>query len=382
LVNSAAAIVVGLIGAAVVSAVMHPPAYLAAFEVLLISIPLNICWAPAQARIERQFRYRRMAFLEVGGDVVLYGTSIPLALAGAGMWAPTIGFVLWQGFLFMGSLVAAGRVPRLAWDRHDVRQMYRFGGGFGLTTCLQCATALVNPIVVGHYVGPSGVGYVAVAQRLVTTIAFVNGVVWRLALVALGRVQNDLARLRRGVEEAMALQVVVLGPLLVGFAIASSIAVPLLFSKKWNAVIDIYPYFAFSQLITTVGLVPQAILYAKNRNTAAILKQAVSLVIITVMAVILVPVMGTAGFGVASMISVVSLLIVHFGAQRIVHYNYTRTWPWLVAFCPPLFFQLVAWPWRVLLLAPLALVGIVPRMRADLREYSRTALASLRSRSR
>jgi O-antigen/teichoic acid export membrane protein len=378
LLNSGIAVIVGLLVAMLISALTHPPPYLAAFEVLLISIPLNICWAPAQARIERRFHYRRMAYLELGGDVVLYGTSIPLALAGTGVWAPTIGFVVWQGVLFVGSLIAAGTVPRLAWDRHEVRRMLHFGGGFGLTTCIMNVAGLVNPLVVGHYVGPSGVGYVAVAQRLVSTVGFVNRAVWRLALVALGRVQDDLARLRRGMEEAMALQVVALGPLLVGFAIISSIAVPLLLSRKWESVIDLYPYLAFGDLVMTVGLVPQAVLYAKKKNMAVVLKQLANLIIIAVVSVILVPVIGIQGFGIAWTLSVASLLIVHIGARRILYFGYSRTWPWLVAFCPPLFFQLVAWPWRVLLLLPLALIGIVPRMRKDLAEYTRTAWSSIR----
>jgi O-antigen/teichoic acid export membrane protein len=378
LINSVAAVGVGLVGALVVESVSHPPPYMAAFLVLLLSIPLNICWAPAQSRIERHFDYRRMAILELGGDVVLYATSIPLALAGFGVWAPTIGFIAWQGYLFVGSLIVAGVVPRLAWDRDEVRRMLRFGRGYGLATCLMNMTGLVNPLVVGHFVGPAGVGYVAVAQRLAATLAFVNRAVGRLALVALGRVQNDLVRLRRGVEEAMAIQVVALGPLLAGFAVVSSFAIPALIGRKWNSVIDVYPYLALADLLVAVFLIPQAILSAKGKTGALVIKQATGVIVLALVALWLVPKFGVTGFGLAMVAMVAPSAIIHVAARRVVLFRYTRTVPWLVAFCPPLFFALPPWPWRLFLLVPVALVVIVPSMRRDLGEYIETAWSSIR----
>ncbi len=358
----------------------HPPPYLPAFIVLLLSIPLNVCWAPAQARIERQFRYRRMAYLELGGDVVLYATSIPLALLGFGFWAPTVGFVVWQGFLFVGSLVLAGVLPRLAWDRRELRRMLHFGGGYGLTTLIISLTGLVNPLVVGHYVGPAGVGYVAVGQRLAATLAFVNRAIRRLALVALGRVQDDPVRLERGVEEAMALQVIALGPLLASFAVVSSVAIPALLGKQWNAVIDLYPYLALGDLLMAVFLIPQTILNAKRKNLAIVIKQALSLVVLALVAFWLVPRLGLTGYGIAIVASAAPFFVVHVAARRIIPFRYNRTVPWLIAFCPPIFFPLVPSPWRVLMLAPVALVGIVPAMRHTLAVYSRTAWSSIRGR--
>jgi len=378
LVASGLAVGIGAGGAFVVTSVSHAPTYVPAFLVLLLSIPLNICWAPAQARIERKFRYRRMAYLELGGDIALYGTSVPLALAGFGYWAPTMGFVVWQGFLFVGSIVAAGVAPRLAWDRDEVRRLLHFGRGYGLTAAIINLGGLVNPLVVGHFVGPAGVGYVALGQRLASTLAFMNRAVGRLALVALGRVQNDLVRLSRGVEETMALQVVALGPLLSGFAVVSSFAVPALFGHKWTPVVDLYPYLAFGDLLMAVFLVPQAVLYAKGRNGAVVAKQALNLLVLAVGALWLVPTLGITGYGIAFVASSIPFIIVYLAASRIVPIRYSRTGPWLLAFSPPMFFALPPWPWRLFLLAPLALIGIVPRMRRDLQLYARMAWTMLR----
>jgi O-antigen/teichoic acid export membrane protein len=369
LVSSGVAIVVGLTGALVVLDSGHKVQFLAPFEVLLLSIPVNICWAPAQARLERGFQYRRLAYLELGGDVVLYGVSVSLALTGAGVWAPTIGYVAWQSFLFVGSLVAAGKAPRPAWELDEAQRMLRFGGGYGLVTLVGNLAGLINPIVVGHYAGPSGVGIVAVATRLATTVAFVNRAVWRLAVVALGRVQDDLARLRRGIEEAMAVQVIVLGPFLAGFAIASSVVVPAVFGHRWTRVIDLFPPIALGDLLMTALLVPQAVLYAKGHNRPVIVKQVFNLAVLALVASLLVPTLGLSGFGIAYIASSVPLLIVHFAARRIVFYRTARTLWWLAAFGPPIFFPLVQWPYRLVLLVPLGLVLLRPSARTELAGY-------------
>ena len=381
LVNSAVAVGFGLVGAWVIASVSHAPPYLPAFLVLLISIPLNICWAPAQARIERQFRYRRMAMVELGGDVALYGTAVPLALLGCGYWAPIIGFIVWQGFLFVGSLVAAGVVPRLAWDRAEVRRMLHFGSGYGLTICIMSMTGLVNPIVVGHFVGPAGVGYVAIGQRLTATLSFANRAVGRLSLVALGRVQNDVARLKRGVEQAMALQVIVNGVMLSGFAVVSSFAIPALLGPKWHSVVHLYPFLALGDLLTMGFLVPQQVLYTKGRNGAVLIKQVGNLLVLALMALWLVPRWGITGYGLAYVASVLPLVVVLVAARRIVPIRFGRTTYWLAAFSPPLFFVFPPWPWRLLLLVPLGLVGVVPRMRRDLVDYTRMVWNALRRRT-
>jgi PST family polysaccharide transporter len=359
----------------------HKLQYLGPFEFLLISIPINICWAPAQARLERAFQYRRLAYLELGGDVVLYGTSVPLALAGFGVWAPTVGYVAWQSFLFVGSLLAARTPPRLAWEPAEARRMLRFGGGYGVVTLLANLAGLVNPIVVGHYAGPSGVGIVAVASRLATTVAFVNRAVWRLAVVALSRVQDDLARLRRGIEEAMAIQVVVLGPFLAGFSIASSVVVPAVFGHRWTQVIDLFPYIALGDLLMTALLVPQAVLFAKGQNRPVVVKQVFNLAVFGLLAALLVPTVGLDGYGIAFVGSSVPLFIVHFAARRIVDYSIERSLQWTIAFGPPMFFPLVPGLWKLVLLIPLGLVLLRPRARRELAGYAAEARSAIGRRS-
>ncbi|HLG66526.1 MAG TPA: oligosaccharide flippase family protein [Acidimicrobiales bacterium] len=368
----------GIAATYVVGALMHSPPYLAALRVLLISVPVNVCWAPAQARIERRFQYRKMAALEIVGDAVLYATSVPLAALGAGVWAPTIGFVAWQTFLFFASLWLAEMAPALAWDWSEVRRILRFGAGYSLTASVASLVGLVNPLVVGHFSGPRGVGYVSLTQRILTTLGFVNQAAWRLATVAFGRIGDDRARLRRGIEEAMRLQVLVLGVLLGAFATFSAIVVPLVFGHAWTGIVAIYPVLALAAMVSAACLVPQSLLYARDRNYVVALSQAAVLAILVPTAWVLTAHFGLLGFGVAFLLSRLGLLVIVTVSYGIVKYTYEGTIVWTCALAPILFAESVPGPWRPLLFVPAIVVATLPFGRHQIAEYSRVILSSFR----
>ena len=132
--------------------------YLWPFLVLTLSIPINTMWAPSQALIERDLRYRQMAILEVGSDVVLYGVALPIAFADGGVWAPVAGWLAAQTWLLFGSAFLARYRPRWRWSGSEVRSMVRWGFPFAAGTwVLTYPTEIVNPIIVGLLLGLSAI---------------------------------------------------------------------------------------------------------------------------------------------------------------------------------------------------------------------------------
>jgi O-antigen/teichoic acid export membrane protein len=175
--------------------------FVAPLRVMLISLPLNVMWAPAQAMIERAFRYKSMAWVELGGDLTLYSVSLIGAYAfNAGVWAPVYGFIAWQAFLLIASHWVAHYLPRWSWNFKAVRSRLRFGGGFAGANVTDQIRQLLNPVLVGRYLGPAAVGRVALALRAVEALSFAGRATWRLALVSFSRVQHDRQRLSRGIS--------------------------------------------------------------------------------------------------------------------------------------------------------------------------------------
>lgn len=348
------------------------------FRVLLISIPVNVLWVPAQAKLERAFQYKRLAWIEVGGDVALYGVSVGLAATGAAVWAPVSGYLAWQAWLLVASCAAARYLPRLAWTRERMREIARWGFGYSSGSWLRQLEGVIGPLVVGRFAGAAGVGYATLIGRLVDTLAFPARASWRLSIVSFGKVQGDLARMRRGLSESMALQVLALGPVFAGFSLVAAIIVPLVFGHRWSHAIPLFPYLALASLGTALQTSQLTVLYVTEHNLEVAKVQGTRVALLLPSALILVPAIGLIGWGVASIITLLSLLVSDRVVRRVISPDYSATVPWALAFVPPLFIATVGIPAGLLLLVPTAFALALPSARRQLGGYATLVRSRMR----
>lgn len=349
------------------------------FMLLMLSVPLNVLWAPAQARIERAFGYKRMAWLELGGDSVFYAAAVALAVAGAGAWSLAVGFVVWQGWLLVGSYWLANLRPRWSWSRQTARDLIRHGAPYASSGVTSTAKGLVNPIVVGRFYGSVGVGYVALALRLIDTLGFAQRATWRLGLVALSKVRGQTDRLVRGIEQGMVLQLLMTSVPVLGACVLANWLIPFAFGRQWAPMIPVFAWLAVSRITTAPMTVQFAVLYAASRNTDVALGTLVNLIVTFVLAFLLVPTMGIVGFGVASAIGGLTWLQVLLSARQIAPFSMRSPLRLLVGLVPLALFPLVAWPLSLLLFAPLMVVCALPEVRRELLSYFRLVWGGLRN---
>ncbi len=348
------------------------------FMLLMLSVPLNVLWAPAQAKIERAFGYKRMAWLELSGDTVFYAVAVTLAVTGAGGWSLAIGFVAWQGWLLLGSFWLADLRPRWSWSGATVRDLIRHGTPYASTGATTVAKGLINPIVVGRFYGSTGVGYVALALRLIDTLGFAQRATWRLGLVALSKVRDQTDRLVRGIEQGMALQLLATAGPILGACVLANWAIPFAFGHEWGPMIPVFAWLAVGRITTAPLTVEFAVLYGASRNTEVAIGTVINLVTTFVLAWLLVPTLGIVGYGVATVIGIVSWLQVHRSAKRLAPFSLRRT-IWLsVGLVPPALFPLVPWPFGLLLFVPLVVVCAIPHVHRELLGYVTLVWGGLR----
>jgi O-antigen/teichoic acid export membrane protein len=340
------------------------------FELMTLAAPVNVLWAPAQARIERAFGYRRMAWLELGGDSILYIVAASLAVSGAGAWSMAIGYVVWQSWLLVGSFILADLRPRWRWSRASMNALLRHGLSYSAAGWASSSVDLANPLIIGRYYGARGVGYVALAIRLVEALSFAQRAAFRLSLVALSRVQDDAARLRRGLEEGMVLQLLTTALPLAGFATVATVLVPLTFGRQWMPVLTVFSVMSVARMLNSPMMMTIALFYSKGRNSAVTFAAAASGVIVIAFGYPLVIALGLWGIGASRVISTVAWYYMERRSQIIVSHSRRGVLPWLIVFVPLAIFPDVAWPLRLLLALPAASVPFVPSLRNQAREYS------------
>jgi PST family polysaccharide transporter len=366
LVTSLAATGLALAGTWAFSGLIRPVGVLLPLRVLLLSVPINVLWAPAQARIERGFGYRKMGLLELGGDLVLYGTAVPLAILGAGAWSLVIGFLAWQLWLLVGSYLLSGLRLRLRWSNSMTRDLTSFGFSYSLQTGTSYLGGLVNPLVVGTFLGATGVGYVAFALRLVSTLGFAQRGAWRLGLVSLSRVPDgDKDRLRRAVEEGSVFLLIAMGVPFAIFGVMARTVIPLLFGQEWTTTIRLYTVLALGTVVGASGFVQVSLLISRGRNYTVAILGAIQAVILAIGAYFLVRRYGLNGFGYASVLMVVGLIYVDRAARSIVSFSYRKYLLWLLAIAPLVSFSLLPLPVSFVMIAPLVVLTLNPSTRRE-----------------
>jgi O-antigen/teichoic acid export membrane protein len=360
---------------------LRPVGVLLPLRILLLSVPLNILWAPAQAAIERKFAYRRMGYLELGGDIALYGTAVPLAVLGAGPWSLVAGYFAWQGWLFVGSIVLSGLRPRLAWSRQTARDMLVHGWTYSLSTWLAAAGRSAIALIVGTFAGAAGVGFVSFAQRLVTTLNFTRRGVHRVGIVAISRAgRPERERLSRALEEGSLLLMLVAAAPFAAFGLVAHWAVPGVFGSVWEPALPIYVLLALAAVLGVPTYVQRTLLFAYGRNLQVAVACGIDLVVLTVGSLLLVPTIGLVGVGVASLLTLVSTLYTHRSAARYAGVRYRKLSLPVLGLAPLVLVPVMALPWGLLALLPAAAVVATPAARRELRQVAVTVRSVLPGR--
>jgi O-antigen/teichoic acid export membrane protein len=315
---------------------------------LFAALPVNLLQLVPLSYLERALDYRRVSLIELSGQIAIYAVALPLAYRGLGPWAPVAG--MWVSQLLSVGLLyrLSGYWPRLYWESSRVRAMVGYGLGVSTPDLLYYVRNLVNPLVVGRYVGAEAVGQVALAIRLVeqlsSIIVLASG---RLSIPVFARLQEDRVRLVKALTEGTNLQLMTLGPILAGFGFVAPWIIPLMLGSQWLPMLEVYPFIALSSLNSAVFVLQIAALYVLRRIWGVAVFYVVHLGLFACSALLLVPHLGLTGYGLALMIALPSYaLLLALGLVYIGKQRYIQTGVWFTAWAIPLFsWQLGPWVW-------------------------------------
>ncbi len=343
-------------------------------RVMAALLPVMVLWVPARARLERRLRFGALAIIELSADLIVYAVAVPLAIAGAGVWAPVAGFGARHGLLLIATNLVAGYRPNPVLDRREAAAIVRFGSGYSAGKWVSVCGQLVNPIIVGRLLGPTGVGYVALATRIIEQLGAVKQATMRLATAALGRLDGDRERLRRAHGEGILVQVLGAVPL---YAVATFLApwlLPALFGAEWEPTVRLLALLAISASVGTLFNLHAPTLRVLHRNAPVARLRLFQVATLAGLSSVLVPWLGLTGYGWARVARAVPFALIDRDLRAVFEPSYRAGVRWLLGLLP-----MMAAPWvgataRPLLLVPLVVLLATPSARADLRLVAGRAL--------
>lgn len=245
-----------------------PPQALPPLLVLGVAGLLQALGAPSLVGLERALAYPLLARLELLGQILSLGLSIPLALLGFGVWAPALGYFAQHLFLLLALWREAPVPPRWrkpAW----LREGLAFGARGSLSALLGQARPTLALAVAHRFLGEEMAGTVALALKLADYASLAKGILFRVALPVLGRLQGEPRGFRQALEGLSLLSALGSGLPLVALAALGSF-LPSLLGHPWPGLDLLLPALALAGLAHGVFLPQVAALLALGRAEAVL----------------------------------------------------------------------------------------------------------------
>jgi PST family polysaccharide transporter len=285
---------------------------------LALTIPLYVMAFPATMKLSRELNFKRVAINDLLGQSVQCLVAVPLALYGAGVWAPVAGLLALYGTILVSAYIGARFMPRLKWDRQFAKEMLSYGFSYSTSSWARQARSLANPVIVGHFGGAEAVGYVAAATRIAQGLAFGAAAVARVATPTLSRMRSDTERFKRGVVEVMKYQAIVVGVPLALFMLVAPLAIRLAMGPRWAAVVVVFPFVALGYFALSVFQIEATAVHIFGANYRVTIFYGVQFLLLAGVAAMLVRPLGIIGYGFAEIVALLSYFVIHLFYCQII----------------------------------------------------------------
>jgi PST family polysaccharide transporter len=249
-----------------IAAAYRIPELTPVLRVIAWCVPITSLGVIQSAVLTRELAFRAQAirrlFAVAGGGVV----GLVLAFRGFGAWALVARFVVETAVYSAIAWMWSPWNPGTRVSRRDAREFTSFASRVAGAYLISFFNRRIDDLVVGLVLGPTILGYFAVATRgvlLVTEVAL--RAVQRTAMPIFARLQDEPDRLREAYYEAVALAVALASPIFIGMAAVASELCVVMFGAKWAPVIPAMSVLGFSGIAVAVSAFNMPVLIATGR---------------------------------------------------------------------------------------------------------------------
>jgi len=215
------------------------------------------------ALLTREMRFRALAGIQIGSNVVAGLAGLGFALYGMGPWslvAQTIGASA------VSSAIAwrLGRWrPRFSFERRACKELFGFSAyilGFDIVNYW---SRTLDQLLIGRFAGPAALGIYSRAYSLMLMpLSQVSRVVGRVMFPALSAIQDDKPRVKRVYLKSISVIGLITFPMMIGALATSDHFILALLGNKWTEAIPLFKIFCLVGLLqsiwTTVGWIYQS----------------------------------------------------------------------------------------------------------------------------
>lgn len=266
-VAAAALLSVGLVATAplLASAFQSPDLAQVLRVLVLAAVPTVLAGVPL-ALLRRRLDFRSVALQSLVAALLGQIVAVVLALRGGGVWALVHQVVVTQSVIALLAWRGSGWRPSLQVSRLRLRRMVVFGVWVTGYDVLATVRAVVESWIVSVALGPSALGLLNIAQRLVLVAQeLVAGSMVPVSTTVFAKVRESADRLRSAYLKALGLVYAVVSPVMIVIVVTAPALVPLVFGQKWSASVGPTQALAVAGVITLGAMLDHGLFYALGR---------------------------------------------------------------------------------------------------------------------
>ncbi len=222
-----------------------------------------------QTLLQREFRFKWLAFLDAGQAITLAVASVLLARAGFGYWTLAIAAILSS---VVNTLVVLGRrnVPAQWPEVKRLRPLLAFSTQVILQRIAWYISSNADFAVAGRMIGQAGAGNYMFAWNLANApLDRVGSLVLQVSPAVLGAASKDRDALRRHVLHATQMIAMVIFPMCLGLALVAEPFILTLLGEKWrSAIVPLQVLAAYTAVRALVPLLGQVLLVVGEEHFA------------------------------------------------------------------------------------------------------------------
>lgn len=186
------------------------------------------------AQLQRSMEFRNRSLLDFSGAVAASGTTLFMALAGAGVWALVAGSLVGQAFRTIGLNCLSPFRHFPDFSLQGMRSLLRFGGNFTAVQVFWMFLSQVDVLICAKWLGNEVLGFYSVAMQLASLPSQrISGLVNQVAFPTFARMQGELGKVTDNVLSGVRLLSFFSFPVLWGMSSVAPEIVEVILGEKW-----------------------------------------------------------------------------------------------------------------------------------------------------
>jgi PST family polysaccharide transporter len=219
-------------------------------QLLSLTLFMHCMFLVPMAWLQRNFRFRTIALIDLAGITLASATAIAAAAAGYGVWA-----LAWQQLVIFGVKMTGGLVVQrapigLIYKWSEIRAVLPFSLRLTGAGLVGFANRNADNILIGRFLGAEALGFYGRAYQimLVPVHSLSTGASFAL-YPAMSSIQGDRPQLNSVYLRSLSILAAITLPMMTGLALVAVPFVEFVFGERWKPVASALVFLSFAGAI-------------------------------------------------------------------------------------------------------------------------------------